>query len=141
MKSKRVCQGYDPVFQAQGPHSLHPAPSSTNNTNPASASSVNSQPRRFAPPPISPPVTSHNSSIISSSPRDHTEYPFPRPPEQLLPHLNQPYHMDNTSQTGIPPYPQSGRCEYSYICHCALCLIYPQYINGRRRSRFGKTQH
>lgn len=117
MKSKRVCQGYDPVFQSQGPHSIHPAPSaSTNNSHTnhtPTTSSINNQSRRFTTTPISPPVSSHNSGIVNSSPRDPTDYPYSRPPEQLLPHLNQPYHMDGPSQTGLS-YPPTGRRTYNF---------------------------
>jgi hypothetical protein len=117
MKSKRTCQGYDPVFQAQAPHSLHPAPLSStpanNHTNPPPISAVSAQSRRFSTAPISPPVANHLSSIVSSSPRDHTEYPFPRPPEHLLPHINQPYHMEASHHTGLAPYPPPpGRSEW-----------------------------
>lgn len=112
MKSKRVCQGYDPVFQTQGPHSLHPAPSTSTTTNNPPPSSVPSQPPRYTSNPIDSPIPGHNPSILASSPRDHTEYSFSRPPDQLLPHLNQPYHMDGPSHTSLPPYPPSGRCEY-----------------------------
>jgi len=121
MKSKRLCQGYDPVFQSQGPHSIHPAPASAANNSHANhttptTSAVNNQSRRFTTTPISPPGSTHNinsSGIVNSSPRDHTEYPYPRPPEQLLPHLNQPYHMDGPSQTGLP-YPPTGRRTYNF---------------------------
>lgn len=123
MKSKRVCQGYDPVFQAQGPHSIHPAPStSTNNshanhtpTTTSSSSTINNQSRRFttAGTPISPPVSAHNQGLVNSSPREPTDYPYPRPPEQLLPHLNQPYHMDGPSHTGLS-YPPTGRRTYNF---------------------------
>ncbi|OAL18305.1 hypothetical protein AYO22_10883 [Fonsecaea multimorphosa] len=105
MKSKRTCQGYDPVFQTQGPHSLHPAPSAVANNisnNPPPTTSISNQPRRFTTTPISPPVANHHSSIVSSSPRDHSEYPFPRPPEQILPHINQPAIMTDMGSRPTP---------------------------------------
>lgn len=135
MKSKRVCQGYDPVFQSQGPHSIHPAPSNSasnshvNNT-PTSAS-INNQSRRFTASSISPSGSGQNPGVVNSSPRDHSDYPFPRPPEQLLPHLNQPYHMDGPNQSGLPPYPPAGRRK----CHVSLeprnLLINQQCDNDR----------
>jgi len=110
MKSKRHCQGYDPVFQSQGPHALHPAPPSSNSANPSTTSTVNSQPQRYT---SSPSITGPNSTIVPSTPHNHTEYPYPRPPEQVLPHLNQPYHMEGNPHSGVPSYshPQSGRLQ------------------------------
>jgi hypothetical protein len=127
MKSKRVCQGYDPVFQSQAPHSIHPAPSSTtlnsshNNSTPSS-SSINNHSRAYHTDPASPPVGQQNNSILPSSTRNHIDYPYPRPPEQVLPHLNQPYHMDGTSQGGLSQYSPPRHRELR------LCVTQPPLI-------------
>ena len=101
MKSKRHCLGYDPVFQSQGPQSIHPAP--TSNPTSSSSSSTNASRRyNIAPTDTSPSIASQAASIGLPSPHDQpgysrTDYNFPRPPEHLLPHLNQPYQTENNA--------------------------------------------
>lgn len=107
MKSKRHCQGYDPVFQPQGPHSLHPAPNphtSGSQTSPT----VSTQNRHYSVSSAGS-TSNHGATITTSSPRSHSDFSFSRPPEQLLPHINQPYKMDSQSPSGLPAYSSTGR--------------------------------
>lgn len=100
MKSKRQCLGYDPVFQTQGQHSIHPASGSLPTSKPPASSAVAGHPRKQL---ISHEETARSGVIntlpVTSSP---LEYPFAKQSE-ILPMLNQPYDMNNANQ-GIPPY-------------------------------------
>ncbi|KAJ9664222.1 hypothetical protein H2198_000440 [Neophaeococcomyces mojaviensis] len=95
IKSKRQCAGYDPVFQAQSSHSIQPAPTSGSSTS-SHAHSHSQPPRPYNADPISPTASSHNASGATSSPRDHTEFPYHhRASDPLLPNINQGYKMEN----------------------------------------------
>jgi hypothetical protein len=127
MKSKRQCLGYDPVFQSQGPHSLHPAPtSSLSNSNTTPNSSAISQSRRYTVTPSSP-TTSNHTSLPTASPRDPTaDFSFSKPPD-LLPHINQPYKMDH-SQGGMSSYTSSSRREFPAAARYGLSDLFASFV-------------
>lgn len=110
-KSKRQCQGYDPIFQAQQSQSIQPAPVTSTTTSistiphaPQSRTSYSSTAD-----PISPSTSSQNNSGSTSSPREAIEYTYHRNSDlPVLPNINQGgYKMENHYATAhITP-----RCE------------------------------